>query len=48
MTIVIVPISNAVVRGPVIDHWSWLGMVAHVFLVGIPIALATQRAQIAR
>jgi len=45
---VVVPISNAVVRGPAIDLWTRLGIAAHVFLVGIPIALATQRAHIAR
>jgi len=48
MNFVIVPISNAVIRGPAIDLWTWLGTAAHIFLVGIPIALATQRAHIAR
>ena len=30
---VIVPISNAVVRGTAIDLWTWLGIAAHIFVI---------------
>jgi len=43
MNFVVVPLSRAAVSGPRNDLWTWLGVAAHVLLVGIPIALAVRR-----
>ncbi|MGQ0586106.1 MAG: hypothetical protein ACT4PK_02755 [Gammaproteobacteria bacterium] len=48
MNYVVVPLSNAVARGPGNDLWTWLSVVAHMVLVGIPIALATRQAHLAQ
>lgn len=45
MNFVVVPLSNAAGGGVRNDLWTWLGIAAHVVLVGIPIALATRRAR---
>lgn len=44
MNYVVVPLSRAGGRAPGNDLWTWLGVAAHVLLVGIPIALAVRRA----
>ena len=48
MNFAVVPLSNAAVRGAGNDLWTWLSVVAHVVLVGIPIALSTRYARLAR
>jgi uncharacterized membrane protein YagU involved in acid resistance len=47
MNFIVVPLSRAAAGGPRNDLWTWSGVAAHVFLVGIPIALAIRRARIA-
>ncbi len=44
MNFVVVPLSRAAVGAPRNDLWTWLGIAAHVALVGVPIALAARRA----
>ena len=40
MNFIVVPLSRAAMGGPRNDLWTWLGVAAHVMLVGIPIALS--------
>jgi hypothetical protein len=47
MNFVVVPLSRAAVGGPRGDLWTWLAIAAHVFLVGIPIALSIRRSHVA-
>ena len=44
MNFIVVPLSRAAVGGPRNDPWTWLGVAAHMMLVGIPIALSIRRA----
>ena len=44
MNYVVVPLSRAAVAGPRNDLWTWLGVAAHVLLVGVPIALCIRQA----
>jgi len=43
MNFIVVPLSRAAGGGPRNDLWTWLGVAAHVMLVGIPIALSVRR-----
>jgi hypothetical protein len=44
MNFIVLPLSRAAVGAPRNDLWTWMGIAAHVLLVGIPIALSTRKA----
>jgi hypothetical protein len=46
MNFIVVPLSRAGVAGPRNDLWTWLGVAAHVALVGWPIAVAVRQAHL--
>ena len=43
MNFIVVPLSRAAAGGPRNDLWTWLGVAAHVLLVGIPIAFSIRQ-----
>jgi hypothetical protein len=45
MNFVVVPLSNAAGGGPGLNWWTLGAILAHVLLVGIPIALCARRAR---